>query len=106
MHPPSPPGSRRTRRLPRTRGDAPVTLVDARPQDGAPPHARGCTPRERVGKAGDVGSPARAGMHPPIPKPAAASLRLPRTRGDAPLARGLIGNAIVAPPHEIGRAHV
>jgi len=84
MHPSHrrPPG-RRTR-LPRPRGDAPLTGKTLQIQLGAPPPTRGCTPDGAVDLEPELGSPAHAGMHPYVEQHDFVRWRLPRPRGDAP----------------------
>ena len=70
--------------LPRTRGDAPSRRAATRVRVPIAPHTRGCTPAEDEEEAGSPDCPAHAGMHRTRACSACPSLRLPRTRGDAP----------------------
>ena len=91
-------------RLPRTRGDGPVSNVGRRFRKSAPPHTRGWTHGRDRHAGRRHGSPAHAGMDPsrwqtepqterlpahagmdPSPASARRNLNwLPRTRGDGP----------------------
>ena len=51
-------------RLPRTRGDGPISTSRGDSDEGAPPHTRGWTLVRVEGTARLVGSPAHAGMDP------------------------------------------
>ena len=77
---------RRTPRLPRPRGDGPELTSALKGIGKAPPPTRGWTPAQDHGHANRVGSPAHAGMDPSSRAPPACSRRLPRPRGDGPLA--------------------
>ena len=70
--------------LPRTRGDGPWRNPSAPPVIGASPHTRGWTPAWRIGREGDRGFPAHAGMDPGPARSPSRRRRLPRTRGDGP----------------------
>ncbi len=102
MHP-GPTSSRpRCRRFPRTRGDAPWSAPGSQSRSTVPPHARGCTQAAPTQPRGELGSPARAGMHPTSPRARPSTARFPRTRGDAPR---LILDAVLTvtvPPHARG----
>ena len=74
----------RGRRLPRTRGDEPVSAEYLRKHDPASPHTRGWTVRSAAAAEPDEGFPAHAGMDPRISSSARSGARLPRTRGDGP----------------------
>ena len=89
-------------RLPRTRGDRP-RLSDARPPvPRAPPHPRGSTLALSAAVHFKEGSPAPAGIDPRRPSPSRPRRRLPRTRGDRPLAGSGQRFTGPAPPHPRG----
>ena len=75
---------RRTRRLPRPRGDGPVGGDTDRGWRTAPPPTRGWTRRRRRAMADLRGSPAHAGMDLPYRVHSHAHGGLPRPRGDGP----------------------
>ena len=75
------PGSRR---LPRTRGDGPVSTAARQVTIAASPHTRGWTRPARRYRPRRLGFPAHAGMDPAEPSRPRPSGRLPRTRGDGP----------------------
>ncbi len=89
-------------RLPRTRGDRPTSPRVDSSRRPAPPHTRGSTLRLGGVRLARGGSPAHAGIDPPSMTGAAASLGLPRTRGDRP--SSLISDlpGLGAPPHTRG----
>src|SRR5690606_28173596 len=93
------------RRLPRTRGDGPVTSRPSLNLTLAPPHARGGTDTDEAGRVGGEGSPARAGMDRRRRVPARATRGLPRTRGDGPTPTSLAEWEERAPPHARGWTH-
>ena len=72
-------------RLPRTRGDRPRCSRSLLLIVPAPPHTRGSTPRSLSDGREDDGSPAHAGIDPPMPAARPCARWLPRTRGDRPL---------------------
>ena len=89
-------------RLPRTRGDGPPTEVDCARCKQASPHTRGWT-RTPAGHPGrHPGFPAHAGMDPSPAASGPARSRLPRTRGDGPLALTLRLLPYGASPHTRG----
>ena len=90
------------RRLPRTRGDGPISFLDTSLGVSAPPHARGWTGTSRASPRPAPGSPARAGMDPRASGCRAPGRRLPRTRGDGPHASGRLTVLALAPPHARG----
>ena len=102
MDPPDPTTSTRPDRLPRTRGDGPLVFGAGEFFWWASPHTRGWT---HVG--GGVirlvsGFPAHAGMDPSPSDLRSRLTRLPRTRGDGPLAE-IIGRGVFqASPHTRG----
>ena len=100
----------RRRRLPRTRGDGPLSVFVEGDGFEAPPHARGWTVGRGRVHLRRAGSPARAGMDPAPLSVQSRPSRLPRTRGDGPEAGRLIDRWIEAPPHARGwtglRAHL
>ena len=84
--------------LPRSRGDRPGFALDPVAQWPAPPLTRGSTVQGREHVAAVVGSPAHAGIDP-LSVPLTGSLpRLPRSRGDRPLAILLAHSIHPAPP--------
>ncbi len=89
-------------RLPRMRGDRPVTKKSTPPRSGAPPHARGSTPPAAPAFGVAIGSPACAGIDPSTCRRRASLARLPRMRGDRPAAILSIVEASKAPPHARG----
>ena len=88
--------------LPRTRGDGPALRWKSRSAGPAPPHTRGWTQPRAPDQALRGGSPAHAGMDPGPSRPRTPSTRLPRTRGDGPLATADTDLQAVAPPHTRG----
>ena len=100
---PARPGRRRGGRwLPRTRGDGPRRRRRSRPSPPASPHTRGWTALGRKIRSDAQGFPAHAGMDPRRPAAAAASRRLPRTRGDGPRAKVKAMRTEGASPHTRG----
>ena len=100
---PSPATSRPAgRRLPRTRGDGPLSSDSASSLASASPHTRGWTLGGLFGRPERSGFPAHAGMDPRV-HPAAHSLTwLPRTRGDGPQLARRGGPIRRASPHTRG----
>ena len=88
--------------LPRTRGDGPWKYCGAPERMSAPPHTRGWTRGRRMAARGARGSPAHAGMDPSRNLEWHPADRLPRTRGDGPVARDADGLSGEAPPHTRG----
>ena len=80
-----------TVRLPRTRGDGPVSQVLSNAFTGASPHTRGWTPVDLVVERHERGFPAHAGMDPSRRPGPAPTCGLPRTRGDGPQRIGECG---------------
>ena len=72
------------RRLPRTRGDGPLTQAGSSCISKASPHTRGWTRETRRPDVSLEGFPAHAGMDPSRICPSPTPPRLPRTRGDGP----------------------
>ena len=64
----------------------------------APPPTRGWTLADGIALLQRYGSPAHAGMDPPIGLAYVAIKRLPRPRGDGPELTGRIGALTEAPP--------
>ena len=117
------PGTAR-RRFPRTRGDGPPTASGSHEATSFPPHARGWTGRQHAEDPTLSVSPARAGMDPSAPLPAARDatpvsparagmdphrLRhqatrtgFPRTRGDGPWKEAAFTMTDKFPPHARG----
>ena len=72
--------------LPRTRGDGPPACQPPEVKAVASPHTRGWTRLVIQHHVSIQGFPAHAGMDPRPCRPARYARRLPRTRGDGPLA--------------------
>ena len=89
-------------RLPRTRGDGPVTSPHVMVRSSAPPHTRGWTLAGVLGVGGHGGSPAHAGMDRSDGGRIRRPGRLPRTRGDGPLRIQPCKRRNRAPPHTRG----
>ena len=98
------PSSARPRRcrLPRTRGDGPGSEPLRYRWKVAPPHTRGWTPAAGAPPILRRGSPAHAGMDRRQRARDAGFQRLPRTRGDGPIAGFPGGLTSRAPPHTRG----
>ena len=88
--------------LPRTRGDGPVQRDSLTPLEEASPHTRGWTPGGRDLRDLRRGFPAHAGMDPPCASWPPSARRLPRTRGDGPLAGRETAEGWLASPHTRG----
>ncbi len=73
--------------LPRPRGDRPSSTRQPRRASWSPPPTRGSTPSERFLAAGDIVSPAHAGIDLATMSAIPNTVCLPRPRGDRPLAR-------------------
>ena len=87
------------RRLPRLRGDGPITPITIGRYLLVAPPARGWTHPEGRGTADQEGCPACAGMDPVLEPARIYHKRLPRLRGDGPLINDDISWVIeVAPP--------
>src|SRR6266540_3968618 len=71
-------------RLPRARGDRPLTTCSRAWSRGASPRSRGSARWLADGRLEVVGFPALAGIGPARPTGGARSGRLPRARGDRP----------------------
>ena len=84
MDPPSTTPARHRSRLPRTRGDGPITEWMPSWMAWASPHTRGWTRRDGPRTWHQPGFPAHAGMDPPRKRWRQQPRRLPRTRGDGP----------------------
>ena len=93
---------RSTGRLPRTRGDRPLARDDSQLLCAAPPHTRGSTHPEVHDRTARRGSPAHAGIDPARWGVYGGAGRLPRTRGDRPVARRISAPRHEAPPHTRG----
>ena len=89
-------------RLPRTRGDGPVSPASTAACQEASPHTRGWTPAAHRAMTNDDGFPAHAGMDPSPCCAAACAARLPRTRGDGPPSTMLCQLPPSASPHTRG----
>ena len=90
------------RRLPRTRGDGPGLDTGSDALNAAPPHTRGWTPAVGRRRRGSAGSPAHAGMDPPLVLAPPRMRWLPRTRGDGPMPAWAKAKSPQAPPHTRG----
>ena len=100
---PAPCGPRGRRAgLPRTRGDGPGAVSLGAHGRRASPHTRGWTPLEPVRPRPVEGFPAHAGMDPGSRVRAMTGSRLPRTRGDGPVAGRAAGKPGRASPHTRG----
>ncbi len=88
--------------LPRIRGDRPIISGVGANLNAAPPHPRGSTPPRHRRPGPDSGSPASAGIDPRHHRRAACGARLPRIRGDRPMARRSASSDWPAPPHPRG----
>ena len=89
-------------RLPRTRGDRPLSATPSSPRSRAPPHPRGSTLIADGGVPPTRGSPAPAGIDPRDRGRSGTFARLPRTRGDRPCASRCARVSPAAPPHPRG----
>ena len=96
--------SRRTfgSRLPRTRGDGPLSRIGLLLAQTASPHTRGWTRPGRRLLLADLGFPAHAGMDPLTCSYVSGPGRLPRTRGDGPVRAGQFVVPRGASPHTRG----
>ena len=74
------------KRIPRTRGDGPCPLSWSSSRARDSPHPRGWTRGGGERAERDDGFPAPAGMDPPRPGAGSRRGRIPRTRGDGPVA--------------------
>ena len=72
--------------LPRARGDRPVPALLAVARTMSPPRSRGSAPHDREGRARGTVSPALAGIGRSRPRGRGLRGRLPRARGDRPIA--------------------
>ncbi len=89
-------------RLPRTRGDGPLSSPITVIWLMAPPHTRGWTASCAAVRPPVCGSPAHAGMDRLSGQHNTGSVRLPRTRGDGPAREMDVEAAWRAPPHTRG----
>ena len=89
-------------RLPRTRGDGPVTVTQKRDGQPASPHTRGWTPGRALHARRRCGFPAHAGMDPDQAGRLPPHHGLPRTRGDGPSWSPGARNSKAASPHTRG----
>ena len=90
------------RRLPRTRGDGPAARSRSSSAIPASPHTRGWTRAAHPDDGPPRGFPAHAGMDPIASCPRPRSVRLPRTRGDGPVAGVIVASSGRASPHTRG----
>ena len=89
----------RCRRLPRPRGDGPLSHYTEKLAAKAPPPTRGWTLLRTIEAACDAGSPAHAGMDRQVNIGDGGGLRLPRPRGDGPgQDRNLYLQSMAPPP--------
>ena len=95
-------GAEAGQRLPRARGDGPVSLTPTRASSTAPPRSRGWTRHLLHGHRRLSGSPALAGMDPSHCGGGHAADWLPRARGDGPTAFFGTGMDKWAPPRSRG----
>ena len=86
MDPRGRPRGWRSRWLPRARGDGPSAAPSCVHFSLAPPRSRGWTHAAGARLHGEAGSPALAGMDPVSFFPGSTTRRLPRARGDGPVA--------------------
>ena len=89
-------------RLPRTRGDGPEDIEAVDVAVAASPHTRGWTPMSIYYRRPTDGFPAHAGMDPSDRLSGTAIRWLPRTRGDGPRCRVILGISTRASPHTRG----
>ncbi len=92
----------RLARRPRTRGDAPSTVMAASVARGSAPHARGCSLLRLVRRTRPHVGPARAEMLPGRWPTPSALWRRPRTRGNAPVTQDALDFAALSAPHARG----
>ncbi len=89
-------------RLPRTRGDRPLSRNWWATHPAAPPHTRGSTRVSHWSAPLDPGSPAHAGIDPGRTHCVSRPYGLPRTRGDRPPLSPASTATPWAPPHTRG----
>jgi hypothetical protein len=89
-------------RLPRTRGDRPPALYQGPGFLMATPHTRGSTLSPHPAQHPAPGYPAHAGIDLLLLVLLVPTLRLPRTRGDRPIALGDVYRVAMATPHTRG----
>ena len=106
MDPRPPARCRPAGRLPRTRGDGPAGSRSVTQAAGASPHTRGWTSQIVTPARRSSGFPAHAGMDPYTTRRSGRQARLPRTRGDGPLAAASPVPSTWASPHTRGWTHV
>ena len=106
MDPRARPPTRKTTRLPRTRGDGPGDWTNAASAEAASPHTRGWTPCAIERPQGEAGFPAHAGMDPRLSRAIRSARWLPRTRGDGPALVRHRARRVVASPHTRGWTRV
>ena len=92
-------------RLPRTRGDGPVSVRRRAISRGASPHPRGWTRGWAVHGIHCDGFPAPAGMDPLQGAGHTVAMGLPRTRGDGPACLADLVHSRRASPHPRGWTH-
>ena len=93
---------RRVGRLPRVRGDLPVSGHLSEPPLPSPPRARGSTADRDHHPVVPSVSPACAGIYPSGSGASSADIGLPRVRGDLPLATTISTVAAESPPRARG----
>ena len=100
---PSPPTMQSIRSwLPRARGDGPLSIRTLTSRRVASPRTRGWTPASGRADIHFYGFPAHAGMDPGSRRPPPARQRLPRARGDGPIARSSPDQGSTASPRTRG----
>ena len=95
-------GSILVERLPRIRGDRPVHQAEWIEEDGATPHTRGSTLKNKEGLKSVKGYPAYAGIDLMARISKAIPQRLPRIRGDRPVQIDVEEQPEEATPHTRG----
>ncbi len=90
------------RRLPRTRGDRPISFAIAVDETKATPHTRGSTQVFDLCDSALEGYPAHAGIDPVVYADTSRWTWLPRTRGDRPYEFILLDDWKEATPHTRG----
>ena len=88
--------------LPHTRGDAPTRSHGTGTASPFTPHAWGCTGAAALDGADLPVYPTRVGMHPWRSRFTTTTIRLPHTRGDAPIRANLSKAALGFTPHAWG----
>ena len=102
MDPGTPPAADVGPWIPRTRGDGPESDEEAMAAIEDSPHPRGWTRVGLVGRRGEVGFPAPAGMDPGSGASGECPPRIPRTRGDGPRPSVSVSASFRDSPHPRG----